>query len=347
MLATAALTASAGPDAVPVAVTRAVKAPVVEQVPINGTVTSSRSALLSASIGGLVRHVHVDAGDRVEAGDVVVALDAELADKNLQSARAAARRALRELADARRRLDEANNLEQRSISASEVRSLEAEVEIDAAEAERLQAEAEHQAATLERHNIKAPFSGVIAQKLTEAGEWVSPGTGVAELVAMEGLRLDYRVPQEYYPRLDEDTEVVATLDALPDRRFAGRIAAAVPVSDPSARTFLLRVTLEDPSSAALTPGMSTHGLLRLDTGKQGVVVPRDALLRYPDGRVTVWAVDDSGDTSTVSERQVQPGLSFDGRVEIRQGLEAGTTVVVEGNEALQENQTVEIKETTE
>jgi multidrug efflux pump subunit AcrA (membrane-fusion protein) len=86
--------------------------------------------------------------------------------------------------------------------------------------------------------------------------------------------------------------------------------------------------------------MSAHGTLRLNTGRRGVVVSRDAILRYPDGRVTVWVVNQGSETTTVSEQPVTVGHSFDGKVSITRGLKAGTVVVVEGNEALQEGQTV-------
>ena len=90
--------------------------------------------------------------------------------------------------------------------------------------------------------------------------------------------------------------------------------------------------------------MSASATLRLGTGEQGVVVSRDALLRHPDGRITVWVVQDQGNDITVSERQVQTGLSFDGRVVIRSGLEPEVRVVVEGNEALQQGQRVSVRE---
>ncbi|MCU7865192.1 MAG: hypothetical protein KZQ92_14570 [Candidatus Thiodiazotropha sp. (ex Lucinoma borealis)] len=81
----------------------------------------------------------------------------------------------------------------------------------------------------------------------------------------------------------------------------------------------------------------------MNTGTRGVVVHRDALIRYPDGRVTVWAVNQEGEPATVSELLVQTGLSFNGKVAITSGLAADTTVVVQGNEALRDGQSVSIK----
>ena len=94
----------------------------------------------------------------------------------------------------------------------------------------------------------------------------------------------------------------------------------------------------------MTPGMSASATLRLGTGQQGVVVSRDALLRHPDGRITVWVVQGKGSDITVTEQQVQTGLSFDGRVVIHSGLKPDVRVVVEGNEALQQDQRVSVRE---
>ena len=85
--------------------------------------------------------------------------------------------------------------------------------------------------------------------------------------------------------------------------------------------------------------------MRIPTGREGVVVPRDATLRYPDGRVSVWTVDVEADNPVVTEHQVRTGLAFDGLIEIRQGLQPGATIVVQGNEALQNGQRVSIRST--
>jgi multidrug efflux pump subunit AcrA (membrane-fusion protein) len=70
-------------------------------------------------------------------------------------------------------------------------------------------------------------------------------------------------------------------------------------------------------------------------------VPRDAILRKPDGSTSVWIVID-GDTPTVSERQVELGRSLRGWIDVRSGIDSGARVVVRGNEALREGQQVRI-----
>lgn len=335
--------AAAAPSGAPrVAAVTAVTAPVVDEVPLTGTLTSPRVAQVSSAVAGLVETLQVDVGDRVRQGDVLLALDQELEALGLQAARAASAQARAELADARRRLAEARELEAKvTIAATELRSLESQVQVSSAALRRYEAEQQRQAARLRRHTVKAPFAGVISRRMAEAGEWVTPGEAVLELIATEGLRLDFQVPQRFFPRVDTDSTLLITLAGVPGRRLPARIHTVVPVNDPSARTFLLRAHLSDDSVVTI-PGMSVGGLLRVQSQRQGVVVPRDAVLRYPDGRTTVWTVEEQGERTLVSERTVALGRGFEGQVEITQGLEAGTRVVTQGNEALQEGQPVQV-----
>ena len=336
--------AAAQKPAPPVRVALVERATVTEEVPVSGTVNSPRVTQLSTEVAGLVNQVSAEAGDHVETGAILVRLDRTLAELALEAAEAATEQAREESSDARRRLNDARSLlKSRGIAETEIRARESEVRADDATLRLRMAQQRREEERLKRHEISAPFAGVISRKLTEVGEWVSPGDEVMELVADSGLRIDFRVPQGLFPRISTESEIEVRLDALPDRPVPARIGEIVPVSDPRARTFLVRVYPEEPD-LPLTPGMSAAGLLKLQTGDRGIVVSRDALLRHPDGRITVWVVEDEGAAAaTVRETQVETGHAFDGRVAIRSGLEAGDRVVVEGNEALQHGQQVSIR----
>lgn len=331
-------------DGPPVVIATAELREVVEQVPISGTVHSPRVARLSPAVAGRVEQVLVEAGDHVDSGTSLLRLDDALARLAVDAAAAATTQAREELADAQRRLADVRRLARTSgIAETEVRARETEVRINMATVELREAEQRSEAERLRRHELAAPFAGVVTAKHTEAGEWVTPGTAVLELITDEGLRIDFRVPQGYFPRVSTDTVMDVRLDALGERSIPAHIDAIVPVSDPSARTFTIRVYPNE-DRLPLTPGMSASGTLRLGTGRREVVVSRDALLRHPDGRVTAWVVEREGGRATVAERAVTPGLAFDGRVAVLNGLTAGTQVVVEGNETLRQGQQVEIHE---
>lgn len=77
--------------------------------------------------------------------------------------------------------------------------------------------------------------------MVEVGQWVTPGTAVFELVAMKNFRVDAPVPQDYYAQLRDGADVAIAIDTLPGEEIPAKIGALIPVSDPDARTFTLRV----------------------------------------------------------------------------------------------------------
>lgn len=329
-----------------VQVEQAEESEIINQIPLTGSLSAARIATLSAEVAGLVSELDVDIGDQLEAGDTLLQLNPELAEIALQSARAAATSARERATDSERRLDEAQRLgASNSIAASEVRSRESQLEVDRSAVAIAEAEVRQREAELRRHRVTVPFPGTVSRKLVEMGEWVDPGTGLLEVISSEPLRADFQVPQRYYPMVDRDDSVTLRFDAYPNQDYPGRVMHRVPQSSDSARTFLLRVSLDPENTPPmLIAGMSVDATLSLSSGRQGVTVSRDALLRYPDGRVTVWVVERGGedDTARVSEQQVDPGLSFSGQVEVVSGLQAGQEVVIRGNESLRADQQVQI-----
>ena len=326
----------------PVEIAVAEQTHIIEAVRLSGTLTAKRRARLSPEVAGRVAKLDVDAGDRVTAGQILLQLDDELAELALAQAKAVRRESAAALADARRRLGEAQDLaKDNSVADTEVRSLEAEVETDTAVLARREAEQAQAAARLRQHRLRAPFTGVITARLTDLGEWVTPGEPVLELVAVDRLRLELRVPQTYFGRVDQDTLVHIYLDALPGEPLEQTVDDWVPANDPGTRTFLARLNLDN-RDGHLAPGMSARAIVRIGTGREGVVIPRDALIRHPDGRVTVWIAAGEGEQRTVQEQRVVTDLAFDGKIAIREGVEVGMPVVVRGNETLQPGQTVRV-----
>ncbi|AQA19230.1 HlyD family secretion protein [Halioglobus japonicus] len=329
--------------AAPVVVATVQQADIVQVVQLTGTVTAERNAELSVAVAGLVQNLAVDAGDHVAAGDPLLQLDPELAEQQMLAAQAAYARAERAAQDAQRRLDEARRLApQQSIAETAVRDLESEVAEDSAELARLGAELAYRKGVLDRHLLRAPFAGVVSARSAELGEWLAPGAAVMTLVSTEDLRLDFQVPEDYLGQVEPGAPVLFSIGADKSTRYRGSVIAAVPVTDPTVRTFLVRV-VSDEVITALLPGMSTQVTLRLGAGQQGLAVPRDAILRYPDGRIIIWEAVTENGAPVARERLVQTGFEFDGLVEIRAGLSDGAQVVVEGNESLRNGQALSLR----
>jgi len=343
LLALTGLVAVAGAapadEAAPVAVEEVTREAIVREVVVNGSVVAPRTASLSTSIEGLVSEVAVEVGDRVQAGQRLIRLDPELERHALDGARAEVAEAQARLAEARRRLRVARSAGARTnVPETEVRARESEVRVAEAALQHLQAEARRYQGRVERHVVRAPFAGVISRRHAELGEWLEPGAAIAELVDVDNLRVELEVPQDAFRRLGEGATLEVSIGSDGGKLRPARIDSVVPVTDLGARTFRLRARV--PDGAAAQAGMSARGALRVRTGERGLVVPLDALNRYPEGRVTVWVVRRGEDGARVREQRVRTGVRFGGRVELRSGVEAGMEVVVSGNAALRDGQRV-------
>lgn len=310
-----------------------------------GTVVSKRQADLSSRAEGLVEKVLVDAGSVVKEGDLLMQLDTRLAEIDLKLVQAEIAAAEVQLADATRQRDEVLKLaSQGAFAKTEASSREATVRIRQAELEALRVREEQQKEVIERHRLVAPFAGTIGEKSTEAGEWVDTGSAVFELVETDDLWFDLQIAQEFLATVGKANSATLYLDAYPGKAFVAKIDVVVPMKDPVSRTFLTRLTFEDPEGLA-SPGISGTAELQVKPeDSASVTIPRDAVMRYPDGSAKVWRVVEEDGVSVVRSLTVIIGGSLGETVEVTGGLMGGEPVVVRGNEDLTEGQKVDPRE---
>lgn len=328
-----------------VTTTRPVIAPVTQTLELTGTITTRRHARLSARTSGLIQHIPVDAGSVVKEGDVLLELDATLAALALERAQAGHTQAELEIKEADRLVEESARLAKvGGFSRSEAQSRETTAQVRRAQAASLAAQAREQEELVARHRLPAPFDGVISRKLAEEGEWVQTGTPVLELVETGALRLDVQAPQEALALLREAApSITITLDAFPARPLAATLQTHVPVKDAEARTFLMRLAFADPDALA-APGMSARVSLAFERKNAVLQVPRDAVVRFPDGTSKVWVAEANGENHIVNSRTVTLGPSLRGSLEVLSGLEGTPLLVLRGNEGLREGQPVHVLE---
>ena len=332
--------------AIPVKIVKTIIAPVHEELPLTGSVTTRRLSRISPEVAGLVATLHVDEGDEVKQGDTLLELDKVLAGIDSAAARARVKEARARLKEAVRQKDEAAELvAKKHIPATRHEATLAIVEMDTAVLERLKKELNRREEIVSRHVIKAPFDGVITQKMIEKGEWVSIDTPLLELAEINLLRVNVPVPQFYFNDLQLGTPVRLTFDAYPGRDFLAEVTMKVPMSNVSTRTFPVKIDLDN-SERLLAPGMSARVIFQLnDASELSLLLPQDAVVRKPDGSESIWVIQPGGGSLTARQVQVRTGRSYRENIEITAGeVQAGDRVVVRGNEILRPGQRVEIKE---
>jgi RND family efflux transporter MFP subunit len=318
-----------------------------EQAVLTATAEPVRRAAISPRIDGLVTRLRVDEGETVEAGQPILELDSRLAELEVEAARARVAESEARHNDAIRRRDELLELKKgRHASETDIQSAIANVDMTAAALSAERAALERAEELLERHRLSAPFSGVIAAKHVEVGEWAKRDEAAVELVAMDTLRIRATLPQRDYVRVGAGAGVTLRFDALPDRDFPGRVLTRVASGNPSTRSFPVLIDIPN-RDGLLAPGMSARVRVDLEgDSAEALTVPRDAVVAKSDGSREVWLVRADDGDSKAYPVSVETGRAQGERVEILRGeIVAGDRVVLLGNERLRAGQSVAPQET--
>ena len=308
---------------------------------LTGTVTARHQAKLSPRTAGLVTRLNVDAGSRVAQGDVLLELDPKMAQLSLAVLQAELAQAKLEQANADRLVQDIRELTKiGAFPKSEAETRLANSRVAASRLLQIEARIEEQRELIDRHKVLAPFPGVISERLTEAGEWVATGTPVLELVGTDDVWFDLQVPQEELARISGAKKATITLDAWTRKPLTAHIDVQVPVKNPVSRTFLVRLKIDDDKKLA-APGMSgTAEIAYQLVDGDSVRIPRDAVVRYPDGTARVWVVEDKDGIPCATSRIVTTAGALGEWTEVVKGLAGGEQVVLRGNEGLKEGQPV-------
>jgi multidrug efflux pump subunit AcrA (membrane-fusion protein) len=188
-------------------------------------------------------------------------------------------------------------------------------------------------ARLRELRITSPIAGIVTQVNVESGAVISSQTVIAAVATIRPVEVRVPLPETDLPRLREASSVLIRVDALPQRQFTGRIARVAPALDAASRSAQL-VVVVDNGDLSLRPGMFARATVVFDT-RQALMIPSDVLTRRGDASV-VFVV--KGDT--VEERPVRAGYAEGGRTEIVEGLRAGESIVVAGQQGLRDGMTV-------
>jgi RND family efflux transporter MFP subunit len=301
---------------------------------VPGTVVSRFDARLAAEVDGRLESV-ADVGTAVAAGDPVATIEdtvLRLRHDELVAEVARAEARLEYLAAEEKRFQRlADSNLAAATQLDQTRADRAVAQGDLRVAQSRLAQNEDQ---LARTVIRAPFDGVVVERLMMPGERVSDNSNVVRLVDPVRLEVIARAPLDYYPwvRPGERLELRSQ-----QRRLQAPVRTVVAVGDRDTHQFEMRIDLE---GGAFPVGQTLRVAVPMAEVRDVLAVPRDALVLRPEG-ASVFVVGDDGAVRRVS---VQTGVGAGEQIEVRGALSAGDTVVIRGNERLQPGQQVTVAE---
>lgn len=311
-----------GPEAVPVEVAQASRRAIAASYTGTAPLEARAESQVIAKTSGVALSVLAEEGQMVRAGQTLVRLDSARAQ--LQAAQSAAMMRKLESNYARSR----QLAEQKLISANDNDQLRYDLE---------NARAANKLANLELSyaNVKAPISGVIAQRSIKAGNFVQINTPIFRIVDTSRLETVLNVPERELATLKPGLPVQLQVDAMPGKTFTGTIDRIAPVVDSGSGTF--RVISTFAGGGVLQPGMFGRLQIDYDNRTDALVVPRVALLDN-EGDTAVFVV--RGDK--VARVPVKIGFLDGGWAEIREGVKLGDRVVIAGKTALRDGSVVQV-----
>jgi len=291
-----------------------------------------RGTDVAAEVAGVITAIHFRSGQEVQAGATLIQLNAESDLAKLQSLAAAA-----ELA----RANYERNKKQLEIQAVS----QAVVDADAASVKSAKAQVAEQQALVNKKLVRAPFSGRLGIRAVDLGQYVTPGTKLVTLQALDPVYVDFFVPQKQLGRVALRQKITLTADAFPGQQFVGEISSIDPKVDPATRNVQVRATVRN-SKRSLLPGMFASISLAWGQPQQFLTLPQTAISYNPYGN-TVFVVEErkskDGQTALVAQQKfVTTGDTRGDQVAVLSGIKEGETVVTAGQIKLRSGVSVKI-----
>ncbi|HEX5999205.1 MAG TPA: efflux RND transporter periplasmic adaptor subunit [Hyphomicrobiaceae bacterium] len=292
-----------------------------------GSLRSDESVQIASEIAGLIEQINFTEGGMVNAGDVLIKLDDDLAEAQVTDAKA------------RYTLAAANDKRAKQLSASGFATEKAFDEA-ATRFEIAQATLALERMRLAKHVIRAPFSGVVGLRKVSPGSFVAVGTPIVNLEKIDMLKVDFKLPEQFLSSVSVGQTVDILVDAHPGRTFIGEIYAIDPQLDVNGRALALRARLSN-ADMALRPGLFARVLVKGKQTREVVLAPESAIVPR-GGENYVFRID----AGKAIETKVQIGERHGAEIEILEGVLPNSQIVTAGQIRLRNGSPVDIVETT-
>ncbi|HEY2779547.1 MAG TPA: efflux RND transporter periplasmic adaptor subunit [Steroidobacteraceae bacterium] len=298
-----------------------------------GTLRAVRGADLSAQAAGVVDEISFDSGNDVAAGKVLLRLKPNDDYAKLQQLQAAA-----ELADQTYKRD------QEQFAAQAISQANVDTDVSTLKSARAQVAA--QQALIEEKIVKAPFAGRLGIRQVDIGQYLTAGTAVVTLQALDPILVDFYVPQQALAQLKIGQPVTAAVDTFANQTFGGSIEAINSKVDASSRNVQVRASLHNPERR-LVPGMFASVRVQFGGQTPRITLPQTVVTYNPFGD-TVFVVEKNGVDEngkprlTVQQRFVKLGDTRGDQIAVLSGIKAGEIVVSGGQMKLRNGSAVSI-----
>ena len=295
-----------------------------------GTIDACRRSKMSPAAAGQISVLHVQEGDSVSKGDVLLELWNKETKARVTASERSSEQACIVSAKAERDASRANELFIKGLTSEEAKeSAVANAESSMAACNAAKAQVEVTKASLERTMLIAPFDGIVAEIEGKLGEYVTPSpVGVAtkptlDLIDNSCLYIKAPIDEIDAPDVRSGMKAKITMDAFGEEEFLATVTRVAPYVldlERQARTVEIEATFDNPQNYLL-PGYSADVTVIIDTSKETLGLPTQAIMRGDN----VYVI---GDDNIIDKRALETGLSNWQFTEILSGLELEDRIVL-------------------
>lgn len=296
-------------------------------IDIQGNVDTRQNLIIYPEFSGVLNQVYVKTGQKVSKGQTLAKIDDgglsnQLAQMETQAALA------------KTTFERQKNLWDKKIG-SEIQYLQAKTNYEA----QMKAVAQMRA-QVAKTVVKAPFSGIIDEVITDKGQVVGPGQQLMRIVNLSDMYVSANIPESFIGKIKVGAIVDVYVKSI-GKTYQGKVRQVGNYINPNNRNFSIEVSVPNKDNL-LRPNQVA--VLKIEDYKKpnAILVPESIVTENAAGEKIVYTVDTSSKEPKAVKKNITIGLTSGSNVEVKSGLNKGETIIIEGARSVQNGDQVEI-----
>jgi len=322
--------------AFPVEVTRAAYENVQHTIEAVGSFFPEDEVKVGAEVEGTIKKLSVDEGAIVKKGDLLLEIDDEKFRLEVEESDAMLTEALRKLENSQATLNRMTRLYKEGVIGQQnYDDAKTQTLLIGANVENIKARLNRFKKSLKDTRVIAPIDGVVSERKISVGEYVKVGAEMFRIVDSNPLKLAFTIPENSAGEIKIGQKVQVQSPAFSDQTVQGKIYFINPKVDIETRTVEAKAWVDNPEYK-LKPGLFVNVKTVL-AERTALVLPESSVLVREGKNLVMTVVDNK-----IRYKPITPGVRFDGKVEIRDGINPEDRVIISGRSEITEGTAVEI-----
>ncbi len=297
---------------------------------LQGNVETKQNIVLYPEMSGILIRIYVDEGQKVRKGQLLARIDDGGLSKQLEQARS-------QMELSRITYNRQRNLWKQKIG-SEIEYLRAKT--DYTTKRKIVSQIKEQ---VQKSDIRAPFSGVIDDIITEQGSVVSAGQNpILRIVNLDNMYIETEVPERYISTISKGKDVAVYFPVL-DKTINTKVRQVGNYINPNNRSFMVEVGI--PSSAGtVKPNLTAKVKINDYTSEKAILIPQSIISENAEGdQYTYVTFDRDAQNIAMAKRVIiKTGKTQGGLIEVVEGIHNGDAIISEGARSVKDGQQVKI-----